>query len=171
MKNLKNLIIIVLAGMVIMFYLDENCTFNWYPSTCQIDTIIQIDTITLGGFHCDDTNRYHPTTDSAGGGKLVTENDAKAMMTDFTNQFHTGAQKGVTISKRALDKIFDGNETSNTLICYFAYSNADSKIHLVFEPFTSEYNQIDPRAGQTIPANNYFYSEGFCPYWCGVLGM
>lgn len=170
-ETVKTLVIIVLGALVLAFYLDEKCVIDWIPSTCSVDTIIKTDTVVISNpvGHCDDASRYNATSDVIGGGRIINSNDAHAMMSQFDARFHIAPQRGVVISKRALDNMFDRNETFNSIGCYFALDNG--KIKLLFEPLSTEANIITVPGEPTIPENNIFITEGFCPAICGsVLG-
>lgn len=78
-ETVKTIIIIVLAGLSILIYLDDICKVEWIPDVCLQDTILISDTlldppITTFG-ECDNSKRYPPTggtwTELGQGGKRI----------------------------------------------------------------------------------------------------
>lgn len=168
-ETAKTIIIILLAGLVVALFLDEKCVVDWIPSSCSVDTIIKLDTVEVNLAHCNDSNRYNDSTDLVGGGIIISTTEARSLIAAFNSQFHPGNQKGVVISKRAIDAIFDNNESANSLVCYFAM-NPDRKIHLLFEPIVCNANMISAQAENLLLNDNgVFCTENLCPDWCGQL--
>ena len=166
----KSLIIIVLSGIILLLFLDAKCVINIITSNCETDTIIQIDTVEIVGVgaHCDDTNRYNPSIDSAGGGALMSIDDARLSLAAFKSRFNIVRQKGVIISKRAIDEMFDINTSANTLVCSFGI-NAAGEIQLFFDPINCKANMISNISAPPPTGGVVYYSESICPEWCGVF--
>ena len=167
----KTILIIFLSGLVVFLLLDARCIIDWIPSTCQVDTLIQTDTVEIVGVgaHCNDAIRYDSATDVSGGGKLISTTLVQTYMAEFKARYNQGEQKGVLISKRAIDAIFDNNETANSLVCYFGLGT-DGKIQLIFEPKSSRLNLVSTiSTNPTSVTVSYFCSESTCPEECGSI--
>ena len=165
------ILILLLAGALVMFILDEHCIIDWYPSTCKVDTVFLKDTSANSFLHCLDDQRYLDADDTSSGGRAVSQNDAHASIDLFKSSFEDMINNsGVIVSKNTIDEMFNHSRMTNALVCYFSYDNAEKKVQLIFEPVIKRNNECQSPSANTLNADNNFYiTEGYCPNWCGIL--
>jgi len=122
---------------------------------------------------CNNTERYGTQTD--GGGKEISPEAGKVMVTDFYNEHDGRIIKGGFISKEALDAIFCNHQEFNGLYCYISGKAGEEKI--VIEGFhavdASGNTPTKVVYDSSIPAADrykVFLTQTLCPTMCGSCG-
>ncbi len=172
-ETVKTLVIIVLAGICFLLYLDEKCIIDIIPSTCKIDTIIKSDTVLIShGTACDDSLRYDMATLATKGGMPISKADAIINIEKFYTKLTTAniplPSRGVFISKKAFDQMFLKDPNANGMLAFFSI-NLDGKFTVVYTPTRSSYTELSNPI-QPV-SDNIFIAETWCPNVCGVFSQ
>lgn len=179
MKDIKNLIIAIMGIIIVVLFLDEYCVINIIESNCEVKS--ECDTLgilsSVGGY-CIDTGRYQyngPHISSDEGGKTISQQDANAYIDSFKVQlsrlrssdpdFRLPQNKGVFLSKKAFEDIFNKEVKSNGITCYFAIDE-NNQFNLVYDGSRSNATQIVASPTNMDPV---FISTTLCPDECGNI--
>lgn len=172
-ETVKTIVIIVLAGLCLLLYLDEKCIIEFIPSTCQIDTIIKSDTVLIShGNACDDSLRYDIGIMAGEGGLPISKGDAITNIDRFYARMDashiTLPNRGAFISKKAFDQMFSKDPNANGMLAFFSI-NSGGKFTVVYTPTRSSFTEL---SSPTAPVNdNIFIAETWCPNVCGVFSQ
>ncbi len=175
----KNLIIVVLGTLVLLFVLDETCIWNFIPDKCTKGVVVDSSTIsTLAeelGYDicaCDNRLRYPTGTPAdAYGGTTITQDNAIQYVRNFKDTYKT-PKCGAFLSKKALDEIFCADPSANGIYCYFGLlkkptAGEDTETFIVVEGTTKPFYELETSTAGLIFRSN---SKTLCPDECGTVG-
>lgn len=175
----KNLIIVVLGTLVLLFILDETCIWNFLPDKCSKGVVVDstnIRELAAGlGYDicaCDNRSRFTVETPEKFGGTTIPFEDAVSYLKMYRETYST-PMFGAYLSKKALDRIFCADPKANGIYCYAGMlkreSNEEKPVSfIVVEGATYANYEIN-----TDVAGNIFMSstKTLCPDECGSIGV
>lgn len=169
---MKNILILVLGILCLILILDETCVIHIYnmPCECVNDTSDVPDSIPVvkPPVHCNDDARYVVDSNTqALGGRFITKANVDTWGKNFRDANAHVKNKGVYLSKLAIDAMFDKNAEANGLFCYFAFDgNTENKATIIFEAGTS-YNFQLANEGRSASLPEIYAAQSMCPDDCG----
>ena len=175
----KNLIIVVLGTLVLLFVLDETCIWNIIPDKCTKGVVVDSSTIsTLAdklGYDicaCDNKLRYPTgTTADAYGGTTISKDNAKQYLLYFKEAYPT-LHYGAFISKKALDEIFCADPSANGIYCYYGLLSKPTlctapETFFFSECTTKPFYELEKSTAGLIFSSHW---KTLCPDECGSIG-
>jgi hypothetical protein len=101
------------------------------------------------------------------GGRFIVKADVDSWGKKFRDANARVKNKGVYLSKLAIDAMFDKSEDANGLYCYFAYDgNTEGKATIIFEAGKSDnFQLVNEGRASTLP--EIYAAQSMCPNDCG----
>ncbi len=160
MKQLKYLLLLLMAFLSIAAILEKWAGTNWLDPKCETIVIPVVD-------HCIDTGRYNLPNPVEKGGIEIDHANYDIMKAAYDGPTPPPELFiGTLISKQAIDKMFDGEPTANSLVCRMAKDNLGNGT-MVYKVVRSNDFKIGP--GGTGIGPYFFYSPFHCPVDCAEI--
>ncbi len=154
---LKNFLLVLFAIISLIAILNCFGIVNWLDSPRSV-------IIPPVSAACDDSHRYNGRPEQHGGGRQVTSDTMNLYLNNFqATCSDADSTQSVFFSKRAFDKIFSDDSTSNGIVCTYGRSN-DGHLQMVIVGGKSEYTLLDTIADPPI----YYTSQTYCPPNCKI---
>lgn len=167
MTKLK-IALIASLGLNLLLILDESCTWDWIPTTCDYEMIVE-------GYPCAcvDSLRYPATRTNSG--REIDTSLAKLYVTDFQTYYKELIQnnsldliKGGFISKIALDSMFCSNPLANGVFCFMGLDVTNNNSMFMLFETTTIRDQVDITflTSGYDPRSRVVKSDVTCPMVC-----